>query len=150
MDPAPRVEMTSGDDVSDINSLLGHAMPAVGAAVGAYGVAVLSQAEAEAAQATVQLGQRLLHRILRRTPDPAPIEAAVTDLAATADEDALAALRFQIRQVLLADPSLVAEWAALLPEQPTVRADGARGVAVAGDQSGIVSTGDGAMNVQHR
>lgn len=143
--------MITGENVSDINSLLGHAMPAVGAAVGAYGVAVLNQAETEAAQATVRLGHRLLDRVLRRTPDRAPIEAAVGELAAAAeDEDALAALRFQIRKALLADASLVAEWAAMLPVQPQPRAEGARSVAVAGDMTGIVSTGDGATNVQHR
>jgi hypothetical protein len=143
--------MITGDVMSDISSLLDHAVPAVGAAVSAYGVAVLTRAEDEAAQATVQMGQRLLDRVLRRTPDRAPIEAAVTDLAATADDpDALAALRLQIKKALLADPSLVAELAALLPERPAPRADGPRAVAVAGDMPGIVSTGDGATNVQRR
>ncbi|MFC4497639.1 hypothetical protein ACFPA8_26265 [Streptomyces ovatisporus] len=137
--------------MSDINSLLSHAVPAVGAAVSAYGAGVLTRAEDEAAMATVRLGQRLLDRILRRTPDPAPIEAAVTDLAETGeDSDALAALRFQIRKALLADPSLMAEVAALLPERPEARAEGERSVAVAGDMAGIVSTGDGATNVQPR
>lgn len=100
-------------------------MPAVGAAVGAYGVSVLSRAEDQAADATVRLGQRLLDRILRRTPDRAPIEAAVTDLAATAgDPDALAALRLRLRGLLEENPSLAAELAALLPHRrrhrPTV------------------------------
>jgi hypothetical protein len=147
----PHAEMITGDDMSDISSLLDQAVPAVGAAVSAYGVAVLTQAQDEAATATVQMGHRLLDRVLRRTPDRAPIEAAVTDLAETADDpDALAALRLQIRKALLADPSLMAELAALLPERPAARADGARGVAVGGDLSGIVSTGDGATNIQRR
>ncbi|QHC27462.1 hypothetical protein GR130_38870 [Streptomyces sp. GS7] len=135
----------------DINSLLGQVVPAVGAAVGAYGVAVLNRAEGQAADATVQLGQRLLDRILHRTPDRTPIEAAVTDLAEAADDpDALAALRFQIKRVLAADPSLATELAKLLPEEPTVRGGGPRSVEVGGDVSGIVSTGDGAWNVQGR
>jgi hypothetical protein len=151
-EPGPRrTETITGDHVLDIEPLLSHAMPAVGAAVGAYGVAVVQQAETEAAQATVRLGQRLLDRVLRRAPDRAPIEAAVEDLAAAeGDPDALAALRFQIRRALLADESLAAEWAAMLPERPSVRADGAGGVAVAGDVTGIVSTGDGATNVMRR
>ncbi|MGP8300270.1 hypothetical protein ACTPOK_20545 [Streptomyces inhibens] len=137
--------------MSDINSLVGEIVPAVGAAVGAYGVNVLSRAEDQAADATVRLGQRLLDRILRRTPDRAPIEAAVTDLATTdGDPDALAALRLQIRGVLAADPSLVTELAALLPEQSAAQADGTRGVAVTGNVSGIVSTGDAAINIQRR
>ncbi|MFE0374274.1 hypothetical protein ACFW1M_01570 [Streptomyces inhibens] len=140
--------------MSDINSLVGQIVPAVGAAVGAYGVNVLSRAEDQAADATVRLGQRLLDRILRRTPDRAPIEAAVTDLATTdGDPDALAALRLQIRGALAADPSLVtelAELAALLPEQPAAQADGTRGVAVTGNVPGIVSTGDAAINIQRR
>ncbi|MDT0454169.1 hypothetical protein RM550_00255 [Streptomyces sp. DSM 41527] len=137
--------------MSDINSLVGQIVPAVGAAVGAYGVSVLSRAEDQAADATVRLGQRLLDRILRRTPDRAPIETAVTDLAAAAgDPDALAALRLRLRSVLGQDPSLVAELAALLPAPPAARADGARGVAVSGNVSGIVSTGDAAINIQRR
>ncbi|UKY51655.1 hypothetical protein [Streptomyces inhibens] len=137
--------------MSDINSLVGEIVPAVGAAVGAYGVNVLSRAEDQAADATVRLGQRLLDRILRRTPDRAPIEAAVTTLATTdGDPDALAALRLQIRGALAADPSLVTELAALLPERSAAQADGARAVAVTGNVPGIVSTGDAAINIQRR
>lgn len=55
---------------------------AIGSAVAAYGVGVLSRAEDEAAGATVRLGQRLLARILHRASDPASVQAAVTDLAA--------------------------------------------------------------------
>ncbi|WP_336051673.1 hypothetical protein [Streptomyces sp. CA2R101] len=137
--------------MSDINALVGQIVPAVGAAVGAYGVSVLNRAEDQAADATVRLGQRLLDRILRRTPDRAPIEAAVTDLAATAgDPDALAALRLRLRGVLAENPSLAAELAALLPEPPAAQADGARSVAVSGSVPGIVSTGDAAINIQRR
>lgn len=137
--------------MSDINSLVGQIVPAVGAAVGAYGVNVLNRAEDQAADATVLLGRRLLDRILRRTPDGAPIEAAVTDLAESGgDPDALAALRLRIRGVLAADPSLAAELAALLPAPPAAQADGARSVAVSGSVPGIVSTGDAAINIQRR
>jgi hypothetical protein len=136
--------------VTDINSMVGQIVPAVGAAVGAYGVSVLTRAEAQAADATVRLGQRLLDRLLRRAPDRTPLEAAVAALASTdGHPDALAALRLQIRELLTAHPSLVTELADLLPAQPAQEA-GTRGVAVAGNVSGNVSTGDSSINIQNR
>jgi hypothetical protein len=131
--------------------LLGQIVPAVGAAVGAYGVGVLTRTEDGAAEATVRLGQRLLALILHRTADPVPVRAAVTDLAQAEDDpDALASLRLQIKKALAGDPQLAAELAALLPERPAAQASGARGIAIGGDNSGILSTGDGATNIQHR
>jgi hypothetical protein len=144
-------EVITGVSVSEVESVLGQIVPALGAAVSAYGVGVLSRAEDEAAGATVRLGQRLLDRLLGRSPDRTAIETAVTDLAAAeGDPDALAALRFRIRGVLAADSSLVTELAELLPDRPAVQAEGARSVAVGGVVSGIVSTGDGSMNIQRR
>ncbi|MFE2431671.1 hypothetical protein ACFXJ5_33690 [Streptomyces sp. NPDC059373] len=135
----------------EIDALLGQAMPAVSAAVGAYGVGVLTKAESEAADTTVRLGQRVLARILRRSAQPAAIEAAVTDLAqAVEDPDALAALRLQIKKVLAGYPELAAELSALLPTGPTVHASGARSVAIDGDNSGIVATGDTSTNFLRR
>ena len=134
-----------------VDVVIGQVVPAVGAAIGAYGVGVLSRAEDEAADATVRLGQRLLRLILRRSGRRASIESAVTDLAAASeDPDALAALRLQLRMALAEDGSLLAELAALLPERPAARADGPRGVGIAGQVTGIVSTGDGATNIQLR
>lgn len=142
---------TKGNIVSELNTLISQIAPAVGAAVSAYGVGVLSQAEDEAASATVRLGQRVLSRILGGATDPAPVRDAVANLAAAAgDPDALASLRWQIGQVLAGDAELRAELAGLLPAPPNVQAVGAHGVAVAGDSSGIVSTGDGATNTQLR
>ncbi|MFH8569331.1 hypothetical protein [Streptomyces sp. NPDC017993] len=132
----------------EIEALLSQVVPAVGAAVSAYGVAVLARAEDEAAGATVRLGQRLLDRLRGSGPEPAAIDAAVTDLAQTdGDPDAVAALRLRIRQALVASPELFAELAALLPEPP---AGGAGGVAVGGSVTGIVSTGHGATNIVNR
>ncbi len=131
----------------EVDVLLGEIVPAVSAAVSAYGAGVLTRAEDEAAGATVRLGQRLLDRILHRSADPAPVRTAVKDLAAAADDpDALAALRLQIKKVLTSDSVLAAEMSALLPAQ----AVGSRSVAVVGDNTGIISTGDGATNVQRR
>ncbi|TKA02910.1 hypothetical protein FCI23_38265 [Actinacidiphila oryziradicis] len=130
---------------------LGELVPAVGAAVSAYGVGVLTRAEDEAAGATVRLGQRLLARILQRTGDRTPIGAAVTDLAeAIEDPDAMAAPRLQIKKLLTGDPELAIELSALLPERSPVQATGMRSVAVGGDNPGIASTGDGATNIQGR
>ncbi|MFD8567660.1 hypothetical protein [Streptomyces sp. NPDC059639] len=132
----------------DVDSLLGQIVPSVEAAVGAYGVAVLTRAEDTAAGETVRLGQRLLARILRRGAGTASIEAAVTDLAEAAeDPDALAALRHQIKKALRDDPQFAAELSAMLPGSPGVQASGPRAVAVGGDNSGIISTGDGARIV---
>ncbi|MFJ3903856.1 hypothetical protein [Streptomyces sp. NPDC090025] len=136
--------------MSEIEILLGQTVPAISAAVSAYGAAVLTRAEDEAAGATVRLGQRLLERLRRSGPDRPALEAAVTDLAeAGDDEDAVAALRLRIRRALRDSPELRAELAALLPA-PGAEAAGARTVTVGGDVTGIVSTGDGATNIVGR
>lgn len=126
-------------DVNEIEALVGQVVPAIGSAVAAYGTGVLTRAENEAAEASVRLGQRLLARILRRTSDPAPVEAAVADLAAVpGDGDALGALRLQIRKALAGDTELVAELAALLSAR--AEASGEHATAVAGGVS-ISTTG---------
>jgi hypothetical protein len=119
-------------DVHDVEVVVGQVVPAIGSAVAAYGAGVLTRAEDEAADATVRLGQRLLSRILHRTPDPLPVESAVGDLAAAPDDaDALAALRLKVRNVLKADAGLAAELAGLLPAR--AEASGDHAAAVAGD-----------------
>ena len=133
--------------MSQIDVVVGQVASVVAAAVVAYGTGVLTQVEAMSAEATVRLGQRALARILRRASDRAPIEAAVAELAAaTEDAEAVAALRRQIRKVLLHDEDLVAELAAMLPDRPAVWVTGERGVAARGGNLGIVSTGDNAIN----
>ncbi|MEE4491411.1 hypothetical protein [Streptomyces sp. BE230] len=137
--------------MTDIDALLGQIVPAVQAAVDAYGVGVLARIEDqvvdETAGETVRLGQRLLDRILRRDASTAPVTAAVADLAGAAgDPDAEGALRLQIRKALREDPSFAAELALMLPTRPSVSAGGERSVAVGGDNLGIISTGDGARN----
>ncbi|MFE4519703.1 hypothetical protein ACFRMQ_36650 [Kitasatospora sp. NPDC056783] len=132
----------------EMDALLGQVVPAVSAAVGAYGTGVLDRAEDEAADATIRLGQRLLNRILRRSPQHEPVVAAVTDLAESADDpDTLVVLRRQLRRLLTNDTALARELAALLP---TVDASGERSIAVGGANSGIVSSGDDAVNIQRR
>lgn len=139
--------------MSEIESLLSQAVPAVGAAVSAYGAAVLTRAEDEAAGATVRLGQRLLDRLLQRGPKPAAVESAVADLVESGDAPyAWAVLRLRVHEALAASPELRAEWAALLPAPPagpgTSTVTGT--VSVGGDVTGIVSTGPGTTNVVRR
>ncbi|MBS2966686.1 hypothetical protein KGA66_26855, partial [Actinocrinis puniceicyclus] len=98
-----------------------------------------------AADATVGLGRRLLHLVWRRAKQPEAVAAAVAELAeAPADPDALAGLRLQVRKVLTQDPQLLAEIAGLLAAGGVVvTASGERSVAIGGDNSGSISTGDG-------
>jgi hypothetical protein len=124
--------------------VVGQVLPAVETAVGAYGAGVLTRAEDAAANETVRLGQRALARIFRRGPAPG-IERAVRDLAAAGPEDtpdAESALRLELRKLLRQDPELSIELEALLPVRNV------RTVSIGGFNYGIVSTGDGAANIQ--
>ena len=84
---------------------------------------------------------------------PAALEAA-TDVAANPkDEEALAALRLQLKKLLAEDESLAKELARLLtqarPAGQTVTASGSRSVAIGGNVSGsVIVTGDG--NTVHK
>jgi hypothetical protein len=127
-------------------SVVDAVVSAVGAAVGAYGQAVLTAAEDEAASGTVRLGQRLLAVLRHRAGNRVQVEAAVLDAAAhPEDQDFRAALRAQVRKALGADPGLAAEMTALLTAGGVTVATGDRAVAVARND-GIISTGDGSVN----
>jgi len=71
---------------------------------------------------------------------PAALEAAQDAAAHPDDEDALAALRLQLKKLLAEDDSLVQELARLLPQSgpagQTVIASGNRSVAIGGNASG--------------
>ncbi|WP_238007493.1 hypothetical protein KZZ52_18855 [Dactylosporangium sp. AC04546] len=129
--------------------LLDVIMPAVLAAIGAYGQKVLTAAEDGAASATVGLGRRLLERLRRGRP---AIGTAVAEVAAEpGDAGRAAGLREQVRAALAGDdPELARDLRALLAGAGvTVTATGDRSVAVA-HNDGIISTGDGATNTIHR
>jgi hypothetical protein len=130
--------------VSEVEVIVGQVVPVISAAVGAYGVEVLTRAQDAAADATVTLGQRLLARILHRAPQPEPLESAVVDLAAAdgEDPDAVAALRLQVRKLLERNPELVTELAGMLPPAAQANAAGTRSVAVAGNNNAPITTGD--------
>jgi len=78
---------------------------------------------------------------------PAALEAAQDVAAHPDDEDALAALRLQLKKLLAEDDSLAQELARLLPQSgpagQTVIASGERSVAIGRDASGnVIITGD--------
>src|SRR4051812_42944135 len=104
----------------DPAQLAADVIPYINAAVHAYGIHTLDKvrdaAVDEAADATVSLGKRLLHRLLGHAGSEQVIEGAVVDVATNPDEpDTLAALRLQIRKALAADPTLATEIAGMLP-----------------------------------
>ncbi|WP_327321686.1 hypothetical protein OG735_03740 [Streptomyces sp. NBC_01210] len=59
-------------------------------------------------------------------------------------------LRGQVVPAVRDTPELAAELSELLRERPAVQAGGARSVAVGGDNSGIISTDEGATNTLHQ
>jgi acyl-CoA reductase-like NAD-dependent aldehyde dehydrogenase len=131
---------------AEIVQLVEQAGPYLTTAVSAYGVAVFTRAETAAADATADLGRRMLQAVWRRRDEQgrAELEAAVRDAAeAPQDEDAAAALRQQIKRVLREDVELRAELARMLPasgETVHVTASGERSIAA--KTIGTAVTGD--------
>ncbi|MFD7875889.1 hypothetical protein ACFV5G_17605 [Streptomyces sp. NPDC059766] len=108
---------------AEIVQLAELAGPYLTAAAGAYGAAVLNRAEDAAADATVNVGRRILQAVWRRRDGAgqAALEAAVSDVGDDPeDSDAAAALRQQIKRALREDAVLRAELTALLPAPGTV------------------------------
>ncbi|MFE9191152.1 hypothetical protein ACFYL6_16205 [Micromonospora sp. NPDC007208] len=135
----------------DAAGLAAAAVPHVLAAIGVYGAAVASKAEEASATATVQLGSRLMRRLLRREESAAAIQQAVSEVAEEgADFDRIAVLRAEVRRALQADPQMAADVATLLASAgTTVTAFGAKSVAMR-DNTGIVQTGDSSTAWQGR
>jgi hypothetical protein len=129
----------------DLVPLAAQAMPYMTAAAGAYGTAVLVKAKGEAADATVNLGRRLLQRIFGTENKGDRLPEPLQDLIANPeDPDVAAALRLQIRKLLAADPKLEAEIRSMLvPVGTSITASGERSIA-AHTISGTASTGDNA------
>jgi len=133
---------------TEIVQLVEQASPYLTAAVSAYGGAVLARAEDAAADATANLGRRILRAVWRRRSEPeqAALEAAVRDAAEDAgDPDAAAALRQQLKRALREDAELLKELAELLPAPAagsvTITASGERSIAA--HTIGTAITGDG-------
>ncbi|MFJ7293594.1 hypothetical protein [Streptomyces collinus] len=131
---------------AEIVQLMEQAGPYLTTAVSAYGVAVFTRAESAAADATANLGRRILQAVWHRRDEQgrAELEAAVQDAAeAPEDEDAAAAVRQQIKRALRQDAELRAELARMLPasgETVNVTASGERSVAA--KTIGTAVTGD--------
>ncbi|MFE7410432.1 hypothetical protein [Streptomyces laurentii] len=134
---------------AEITQWVAQAGPAMTAAVGAYGAAVLTRAAGAAADATVGLGQRILQAVWRRRDEAgqAELERVVDEAADENDEEfSRVTLGRLLRRALEDDPELRRDLAALLPAPTTttvhVTASGDRSVA-AQHISGTVITGDG-------
>ncbi|SCF99108.1 hypothetical protein GA0115256_14383 [Streptomyces sp. DconLS] len=115
--------------------LVEQAGPYLTSAVGAYGAAVFSRAESAAADATANLGRRILLTVWRRQNEQgrAELETAIQDAAeAPEDADAAAAVRQQIKRALRENAELLVELARILPavsETVHVTASGERSIA---------------------
>ncbi|WP_182872869.1 hypothetical protein [Microbispora sp. H10670] len=133
----------------ELATLVADLSPYVTAAIGAYGGAVLSKAQEEAADTTVSWGRRLLQRIFGVRAEGEPLPEVLAEIVEDPDDaDLQAALRVQIRRILAQDPTMTAEVHKLLSQIPptgtTIRitASGERSVA-AHTITGGVHTGDG-------
>lgn len=92
--------------------------------------------------------KKLAEKLQKKAEDKPALKEALDDAqAAPQDEDALAALRVQLRKLLQDDPDLLAEAAQALTSVQaagvTVTATGDRSVAIGGDVTGsVIVTGD--------
>ncbi|WP_256638351.1 hypothetical protein [Streptomyces murinus] len=131
---------------AEIVQLVEQAGPAVTAAVGAYGAAVLTRAQDAAAEATVGLGQRILQLVWRRGDETGRTELErVVGEAADEQDDAYstAVLGRLLRRALQDDPGLREEVSALLPAPAAVTITAAGERSIAAQHIGTAITGDG-------
>lgn len=133
---------------AEIVQLVEQTGPAVTAAVGAYGVAVLTRAQDAAVEATVGLGQRILQLVWRRRDEAGrtELERVLGEAADEQDEAySMAVLGRLLRRALQDDPGLREELSALLPVSTagavTITASGERSIAA--QHIGTAITGDG-------
>lgn len=133
---------------AEIVQLAGQAAPAVTAAVGAYGAAVLTRAQDAAADATVGLGQRIIQLVWRRRDEAGrtELERVVDEAADEQDESYTATVLGRLlRRALQEDAELRAELSAMLPAPAAgsvnVTASGERSIAA--QHIGTAITGDG-------
>ncbi|MGP3922289.1 hypothetical protein [Streptomyces sp. 8N616] len=127
--------------------------PYATAAITGYGAAVLARVESDAADATVNFGQRLLRHLTGRdasldnpTAEQEALATTVFDMAnAPEDADLKTVLRVQIRRLLAADPDLAADIAGwprpTTPATITISTSGERSPAVQYNYA-TIHTGD--------
>ncbi|MBZ6474370.1 hypothetical protein [Streptomyces griseocarneus] len=129
----------------DIQTLSADIVPYAVSAISVYGAAILTRLETDAADSSVNLGYRIVQRILGRRGGDGEIESAVTDLAEDPnDTDLQAVLRVRIKSALLADSDLVKDIQAMLSQtHVSINASGEKSIA-AQTITGIANTGDSA------
>ena len=132
--------------MDDIVQIAHAAAAAIGAFVAAYGRAVLTKTEDQAADGTVRLGGRILASLRRKDRARPALDVAIQDLVNNpGDGDALAALRLQIRNLLADDPGLARQVRGMLGDDAN---PGAHNSHISVRQNdGIISTGSGAVNM---
>ncbi|MET8014822.1 hypothetical protein ABZU86_32785 [Streptomyces sp. NPDC005271] len=130
----------------ELDAFMELAGPTIGAAMSAYGVAVLTQAEDAAAGATVNLGRRILQHVWHRRDEQQrdTLETEIREAATESENaDAQAALRQAVKRTLRNHRELLEELAELLP-RPEQQSGG---IAVSGHGSVInVGTNNGTMS----
>ncbi|WP_433221409.1 hypothetical protein [Microtetraspora malaysiensis] len=134
----------------DLGTLVNELSPYAVTAIGAYGAAVLSKAQEEAADATVGWGQKMLQKIfgVKTAGDELPVSIARL-VAATEDADLRAALRVEIRHVLAENATLAADLAEMLEHAHRECESKGQGVvtAFAFDNARQYNLGQGTMNI---
>jgi hypothetical protein len=139
--------------VVDVNAaaLAAASVPYVVAAIGAVGASVASKVQESTATATVQLGSKLLRRVLGREESASAVQHAVVEVAELPeDKNRLSLLQAELREAMQADPDLAADVAGMLSDAGVViTASGTRSVALR-ENSGIVQTGDDSAAWQGR
>jgi hypothetical protein len=141
----------------DAAVLAAQVMPYLSSAVGAYGGAVLADIRDEAADATVNVGRRLLQRLFGTRASGEELPEPLSDVVADVDdEDAMAALRLTVRKALEASPELQHDVTALMASvgggvtasgERSIAANSISGVAITGDPSQVFNIGGSLHNV---
>ncbi|MFG3600263.1 hypothetical protein [Micromonospora chersina] len=144
----------------DVTHTAAAVMPFVTAAVQTYGAMTLEKLRDGvidgASGASADWGRRLLLRILGKGETQAGIEGAVEELAAEPqDEDAVAALRLQIRRALASDPSLQADVSRILVDASSATSQVSTDFRVTQSAASFGSSqqavlGNGTQNVQFK
>jgi hypothetical protein len=95
---------------AEVAQVASEMVPYVTTALSAYGGAVLSKVQDDAADATVGFGRRLLQRIFGRKRQGEPLPPVLAKVAANpGDQDYLGSLRAAIREALEGDAQMLAE-----------------------------------------
>ncbi|WP_073946762.1 hypothetical protein [Streptomyces kebangsaanensis] len=130
----------------EVEVVLSQILSPVATAIGVDGLDVFADRASGSSQGgpAAELGRRILRVLRERSVEPEALREAVAEVAAnTADEDARAVLRLRLRKALSGDVETLAEVTALLPAPSVhVTVEGERSVAIGGNNTGLIFTGD--------